>query len=260
MTPVSDAVILMAGAGSRLRVGGHKVAKPLVPLLGRPLVSYTIEALARAGIKRVYGVVGFESASLIDAVQAICPAGIDLQFIDNPDWKKQNGISVLAAAKHLDAPFLLTMADHIFGQSIVDLLVRQPATDGIALAVDRKLDAIFDMSDAMKVQTHNDRVLAIGKHLQQYDAIDTGIFVCAPNVFRYLEMAKHDGDCSLADGVRAMAVEGKARAVDVGAAWWQDVDTPEMLAAAEKYLRSRLASDQPALAHAASPHGDGAEQ
>ena len=85
----------------------------------------------------------------------------------------------------------------------------------------------------MKVKTCGDRIIAIGKDLADYDAIDTGVFLCAPNIFDYLERAKRNGDCSLADGVRLMAAEGKARAVDIGQAWWQDVDTPEMLRQAE---------------------------
>src|SRR5260370_34729047 len=89
----------------------------------------------------------------------------------------------------------------------------------------------------MKVKTKGDRVVAIGKDLQDYDAIDTGLFVCPPEIFKYLEQAKRDGDCSLADGVRAMAADGKVRATDIGDAWWQDIDTPEMLAQAEKVVR-----------------------
>jgi NDP-sugar pyrophosphorylase family protein len=73
--------------------------------------------------------------------------------------------------------------------------------------------------------------------LPNYDAIDTGLFVCPHEIFQYLERAKQNGDCSLADGVRLMADDGKTRAIDIGGAWWQDVDTLEMRAHAEENLR-----------------------
>jgi choline kinase len=164
------------------------------------------------------------------------PRGLDVHFIENPDWKKQNGISLLTAASSIRVPFLLTMADHLFDHTIVDLILRAPVDDGINLAVDRKVQSIFDIDDAMKIRTRGDRVVAIAKDLSDYDAIDTGMFVCATSIFDYLEAAKRNSDCSLADGVRAMAAAGKVGAIDIGQAWWQDVDTAEMLAAAEKRL------------------------
>jgi 1L-myo-inositol 1-phosphate cytidylyltransferase len=238
---ISDAVVLMAGSGSRLRNHGFSLAKPLVPICGRPLISYTFDALIHAGIRIVHAVVGFESDMLMARVQPLVPASLDLRFIINDDWEKQNGISVLVAANQVDAPFLLTMGDHLFDESMMDLLVRDAVPDQLNLAVDRKLDAVFDPNDATKVQTQGDRIVAIGKELQHYNAIDTGLFVCAPNIFDYLERARcGGGDCSLSDGVRLMAIDRKARAIDIGQAWWQDVDTPEMLAQAEKHLRTRV--------------------
>jgi 1L-myo-inositol 1-phosphate cytidylyltransferase len=237
---VTEAVVLMAGSGSRLRKHGFDSAKPLVPISGRPLISYTFDALIHGGIKVVHAVVGFQSDVLMARVQPVVPASLDLHFIINDDWEKQNGISVLVAANQVDGPFLLTMGDHLFDESMLDLLVRDAVPDQLNLAVDRKLDAVFDPNDATKVETQGDRIVAIGKELQHYDAIDTGLFVCAPNIFEYLEHAKRAGDCSLSDGVRLMAGERKAHAIDIGDAWWQDVDTPEMLAQAEKHLRARI--------------------
>jgi choline kinase len=92
----------------------------------------------------------------------------------------------------------------------------------------------------MKVQTSGDHVVTLGKSLEIYDAIDTGIFLCPNDLFDYLRNAQSRGsgsDCSLADGVRLMAADGKVRAIDIGRAWWQDVDTPEMRAHAEENLR-----------------------
>jgi 1L-myo-inositol 1-phosphate cytidylyltransferase len=237
MTIVSEAVVLMAGMGARL---GASAPKPLAQLLGRPLIAYTFDALVRAGIKRVYGSVGFQKHLVVAGAERLIPKDLDVRFIENPDWRKQNGVSVLAAAEHMASPFLLTMSDHLFDQTIVDLTLRNAASDQLNLAVDRKVDSIVDLDDATKVETRGDRIVAIGKQLERYDAIDTGLFVCPPEIFDYLESAKSDGDCSLSDGVRAMAEDGKARAIDIGDAWWQDVDTPEMFTAAERKLAARL--------------------
>jgi 1L-myo-inositol 1-phosphate cytidylyltransferase len=240
MTAVFEAVILMAGEASRLRGSDETFLKPLVPVLGRPLICYTIDALVHAGINKANFIVGYQSNRMIAAIKRLIPSTIEACFIENREWHKQNGVSVLAATNQVTSPFLLTMSDHLFDQSIVDLLLCNAARDELNLAIDRKLDSIFDVDDAMKVQTRGDRILEIGKDLATYDAIDTGFLVCSLNIFDHLERVKRDGDCSVADGVRSMASEGKARSIDIGDAWWQDLDTPEMLAQAEKHLRARV--------------------
>jgi choline kinase len=245
MTAISEAVILMAGEGSRLRGSDNTFLKPFVPLLGRPLISYVLDALIRAGIKTVTFVVGYESGRMIEQVKQFLPSDLSASFIENRDWQKQNGISLLAAAAHVSKPFLLTMSDHLFDGAVVDRLLDSSEPGFLNVAVDRKLDSIFDLEDAMKVQTCKDRITNIGKNLRHYDAIDTGLFVCPVEIFGYLERAKSEScrnDCSLADGIRLMAADDKVRAIDVGNAWWQDVDTPEMLKYAEKQLAERMQS------------------
>jgi 1L-myo-inositol 1-phosphate cytidylyltransferase len=234
--PISDAVILMAGSGSRLVAGGHVLPKPLIQIAGRAVFSYMVDALQRAGIETVHVVTGRNSDALLKGLEPLIPAEIRLHPIHNPEWQKQNGISVLAARLHVPAPFFLTMGDHLFKPSIVDLLLREAEPTELNVAIDRKLNSIFDLEDAMKVQTCGDRIVRIGKDLRSYDAIDIGAFVCPLSFFDYLERAKRAGDCSLADGVGAMTKDGKVRAIDTGDAWWQDIDTPEMLAEAEKVL------------------------
>ena len=245
MTAISDAVVLMAGEGSRLRGSDKTILKPFVPVLGRPLISYTLDTLIGAGIKTVNFVVGYESERMIAQVKQLIPSGLSASFIENRDWHKQNGISLLAAADRVNNPFLLTMSDHLFDNAIVDLVIESSDPALVNVAVDRKLDSIFDLHDAMKVQTCRSRVIDIGKHLRKFDAIDTGLFVCSLEIFDYLERVKSSSgmsDCSLADGVRMMAADDKVRAIDIGDAWWQDVDTPQMLQHAEKQIAERMHS------------------
>jgi len=245
MTPPAEAVILMAGEGSRLRGSDKMSLKPFIPVLGRPLICYTIDALIRAGIKKASFIVGYESERMIAKLQQLIPSNLSVAFIENRDWQKQNGISLLTAADRVARPFLLTMSDHLFDDGIVDRLLDSFDSDFLNVAVDRKLDSIFDLEDAMKVRTRGNRIADIGKKLRDYDAIDIGLFVCPLEIFDYLERAKSrsgTNDCSLADGVRLMAGDNKVRAIDIGDGWWQDVDTPRMLQRAEKTMRAPATS------------------
>jgi choline kinase len=245
MTAISEAVILMAGEGSRLRGSNGSFLKPFVPVLGRPLISFALDALTRAGIEAVNFVVGYESGRMKENLRQVIPAGLSVSFIENRDWRKQNGISLLAAADRVSKPFLLTMSDHVFDATVVDGLLDSFEPGFLNIAVDRKLDAIFDLEDAMKVQTRGNRITDIGKNLRHYDAIDSGLFVCPLEIFDHLEHAKSRSsrsDCSLADGIRLMAGDDKVRAVDIGDGWWQDVDTPEMLRHAETQMSKRMQS------------------
>lgn len=240
MGTITDAVVLMAGTGSRLRGSGEVLPKPLVPILGRPLISYIAQALASAGVRTLHAIVGANGDKLVESLRPLLPDSLELHPIRNPDWQKQNGISVLCAAAHVTEPFLLTMGDHLFDSTILPLVFESSESSCLNLAIDKKLETIFDIDDAMKVQTSGDRVVTLGKTLETYDAIDTGIFLCPTELFHYLERAqsRSDGsDCSLADGVQLMASDGKVRGIDIGGAWWQDVDTPAMLVHAEENLR-----------------------
>jgi 1L-myo-inositol 1-phosphate cytidylyltransferase len=238
MSTVSEAVILVAGQGSRLRDPEKHFLKPFAPVLGRPLISYTLDLLACAGIERLYLVVGYQSEQMITQLQQLIGSRICTSYIENRDWRKQNGISLLAAAGHVRGPFLLTMADHLFENAIVDRLLDSFDPQLLNMAVDRKLDQVFDLDDAMKVQIRRNKVIAIGKDLQRYNAIDTGLFICPLEIFDYLKRSKRNGDCSLADGARSMAADGKVRAIDIGQGWWQDVDTLDMLWHAEEKMRA----------------------
>lgn len=224
------AVILAAGNGSRLRDVAGALPKPLVHFNGKPLLEHVLVGAQEAGIERVVITVGYQGHAIRSWVADRRLPGLQVDFVENPEYHKANGISLLKARDLINQPFLLLMSDHIFESATAAALLRQPlAKDETMLAIDRKLGSIFDMDDATKVRSIANYIIDIGKQLSNYDSVDTGMFLCTPTIFSVLEQAKMNGNCSLSDGMRILAAARKLRAFDIGDAVWQDVDTPEML-------------------------------
>lgn len=226
------AVILAAGNGTRLAGDreGPAPSKPLTELAGIPLVVRTLMTLQAGGFDRAVLVTGYRGAEVQAALRSDRRVRLELAFAHNEQWRQSNGVSVLAARPFVHGgEFHLLMSDHIFDVAILDALAaaRLPA-GGALLAVDRKLGSIFDMDDATKVVTDEQGLIVrIGKELEEFGAVDTGVFRCTPALFDALEAARERrGDCSLSDGVGTLAATGRMGTVDVGDAWWQDVDTP----------------------------------
>ncbi|MBI3073500.1 MAG: NTP transferase domain-containing protein [Deltaproteobacteria bacterium] len=235
------AVLLAAGAGTRLE--GETLPKPLVPILGVPLIVRALVQFQRAGVEEAIIVVGHRGDEIRAALAREPRLKLRLTFVDNPAWRKKNGVSVLAAREAVgNSEFYLSMSDHVFEPTLVAGLKATPCpADGAVLAIDRKIDDVYDMDDAMKVVVADDgRVSAIAKDLRDFNAIDTGLFRATPGLFVALEAATRDGDCSLADGCRALAGAGKMATVDIGRGRWQDVDTPGSKPIAEKMLLDGL--------------------
>jgi choline kinase len=101
------------------------------------------------------------------------------------------------------------------------------------LAVDSRQTTPEIAAEATKVQRCGTHIVAIGKDLTTYDALDTGLFVCAPTVFAALDRSRAAGDTTLSGGIRILAAQRLMRAVDVGDASWCDIDTVEDLRSAE---------------------------
>jgi len=228
-----NCLIIAAGLGSRLREISS--SKPLAPVAGMPLIEHVVRAAAAGGATAFWVVTGHEAERVEDFLAGLAArTGHPIVKIRTADWQRPNGHSVLAGAKAIQGDYLLAMADHLFDPAIVRALIAAPRA-GLILAVDRDLDGpLLDLDDATKVETAGDSIRRIGKTLDRYDAIDTGLFRATPALAEAIRAAIGAGGAgSLSEGVQRLADEGQAMIVDVTGLRWIDVDDPAALARAE---------------------------
>lgn len=234
-------VIIAAGKGTRLSGVGD--SKPLIPLLGKPLIWRVIETARQAGVDEFCIVTGYKADKITAELTPLCQSlGIPATFIFNPQWELNNGLSVLTASEIIAEPFFLLMSDHMFDPSVLIALGQMDISHCAAwLAVDTRLEnnLLVDLDDVTKVRVENGLIRDIGKTISPYNAFDTGIFYCTPRLFGALEQSIAAGDSSLSGGMRFLAHNNQAGVMDIGARFWIDVDNEEMLKKAEIILVNR---------------------
>jgi histidinol-phosphate aminotransferase len=236
---VTRAIVLAAGLGSRLTEGGDITPRPLRRVAGVPLIVRVLRTLEAAGIEEAVVVVGHRGQLIKDAVLDEGELSLRVSFVENTDYLKKSGVSVLAAAGFIDRECVLTMADHLYSPELVRrLLAADVASGNAALAVDYDIARCFALDTATKVAVERGRIVRIGKELDAYDALDTGVFRIGPSLVAELSRTvEQNGDASLSDGVQALGRRGAVSAVDVGELRWIDVDTQAALERAEAMLR-----------------------
>jgi 1L-myo-inositol 1-phosphate cytidylyltransferase len=238
-----DALIIAAGYGSRLREISD--AKPLTPVGGMALLELGVRQAIAAGVSRVVVVTGHQAIEVEKFLPGlVARVGIPVVSERVLHWSTPNGYSVIAGAARIEGDYLLMMADHIFEASILTRLAKVGTKSrGVTLAIDRRTDnPLLDLDDATWVKIDADaRIEAIGKSIPQYDAVDCGAFLATPELAVAIKSAIADGqEGSLSDGMQRLADAGRAATMDIGDAWWLDVDDPRAHALAEaeapKYL------------------------
>ena len=239
-------LIIAAGKGSRLQSRGD--SKPLVPLLGIPLIERVIRSAMEAGADEFFVVTGYQGEQVRDFLQQLAQRlTIQITPLLNDEWEKDNGLSVLKAREMLQEPFLLLMSDHLFDPKLVRQLLTLELGEGeVALGVDTNTDSnqLVDMDDVTRVRLEGEgstqNISEIGKGIEDFNGFDTGIFLCSPAIFEALEESqKTNNDTTLSGAIRVLATQARAKAVVLDG-FWIDVDDPAAFQRAELALLAQL--------------------
>jgi choline kinase len=251
------AVIIGAGRGSRLGPETNEVPKTLVPVMGRPILDWVLEALAAGGFERKDIV--FIGGYAEDVVRARYG---DLTFVTNAGWAENNILlSLLTAREHLRGGFLSTYADIVYEGDIVRKLVASPQR--ITLGCDtawrrRYVDrSQHPETDAEKMRAEGSRVVELSRRIPSESA--SGEFIGVMNLSadgtaEFLDAFDRAGAAHLGREFREGRTFQRAYLIDLlqhmleagsemhrvdTAGGYMELDTLQDLAAAEKWWRTR---------------------
>ena len=115
MKKIDVAVIMAGGKGSRLRsITNDEIPKPMVPVDGKPLLEYQVEALKEYGIKKIVMIVGHLGEKIMEHFKDGKDFGVDIDYIVEKEPLGTAGAFYYLKDKTDAKDFLLVFGDVFF--------------------------------------------------------------------------------------------------------------------------------------------------
>ncbi len=239
-------LVLAAGFGKRLGELTRDIPKPLVPVAGRPLIDWTLEALRANGFKRVFINLHYRGDQIYEHVTKHWSSDFTLTFVKEPLILETGGAikniePLLQPGDHL----FTVNADTLFGSdlsftSLLDSHLTHPAAPYATLVVQQRADAkTFGELGVTRQQLISH---FIGHDYQADIAtrglVYLGIQVLSPKLFP--ELPPRGTVFSITrDTYVPLLQQGKPLTVYQYPGFWSDVGTPTRLAAAVSDIQSK---------------------
>lgn len=210
------AMILAAGRGERMRPLTDHTPKPLLPVAGKPLIQYQVEALARAGVRQLVINHAHLGGQIVDYLGDGGAWGVSISYSAEPAGALETGGGIFRALPLLgDGPFWVVNADVWTDYPFIPPPL---AADALAHLV---------MVDNPAHHARGDFVLSDSGWLQDADGerlTYSGIGVYRPELFAGCTAEAFP----LAPLLRGAMAEGRVSG-EYFAGRWTDVGTPERL-------------------------------
>jgi mannose-1-phosphate guanylyltransferase len=228
---VPTAVVLVGGEGTRLRPLTERVPKPMLPLLGRPILAHTFEQIAGAGVSHAILACGYRPTT-IEAFFGRSYRGVELEYQVEPEPRGTAG-AIAYAARGTNGPLLVLNGDSIREVDLRELIDFHNKRGALATIM---LTAVDDPTRYGLVRVDSDgrvREFVEKPPRGQIDTnlINAGVYVLEPEV---LELIPGGKPVSIEREIfPILSARGVLYAVPL-AGYWLDVGTPE------SYLQAHL--------------------
>jgi dTDP-glucose pyrophosphorylase len=123
-------VILAAGKGTRIHPFSERYPKPILPILGKPLLQHQVECMRDIGIRRVIIVIGHLGFEIVRTLGDGRALGVELEYVEQgPTLGIAHAVSKLEG--HVDRPFMLFLGDIFFVHEDLSRMVEMLGRDNV---------------------------------------------------------------------------------------------------------------------------------
>lgn len=184
-------MILAAGYGTRLRPLTNYVPKPLLPVWGKPMIHYVIEALKKNGIEEIVINLHYRGEMIEQNLKKGEKFGIKIHYTHEPEILGTGG-GIKNAEKYLaGAPFLVINTDILVDFNLEEFWNFHKRKGGIATLILRNAD--LDKYNNILVDTDS-RIIDIAGRPWKISAGKRGTFagihILEPRIFQELPSGK----------------------------------------------------------------------
>ena len=222
--------IMAGGKGERLGKITKETPKPMLPFLGKPMISHILEKAKKEGFRKFIISVNYLKEVLKDFLKDGKELGIEIQYIEE---KKPLGTagSISLLNIELDKPLIVTNGDIISELSYSDLLEHHSKNSSSAtMAVyNHTYQNPFGVveSDGLNFKSFKEKPLT-------KSFVNAGIYVLDPSSLRYL---KKNNFLNMPDLFERLKVNNRKVIIYPLIESWMDVGRPEDIQRARKFIK-----------------------
>lgn len=226
---IESAILLCAGLGTRLRPITDTIPKPLVRLLGVPLLQYHFDLLNRYGFKKVVLNVHHLADEFIRGVQSLDHGSLRVEFSDEKNGLLDSGGGIRTAAEKLNEESFVTLNGDIFFDLDLDALrnfhERIGSADPTAMVLVVRRNESDEKYREIKVASDTSKVFGVGDKVGRATYF-TGAAVLSYERIRALPVSK---PFEFVSSILLPAVtEGQVYAIE-SKGLWLDLGSPQLV-------------------------------
>jgi len=233
MTRIDKAVVLAAGRGTRMRELTADFPKPMMEVLGKPVLQHIVEGLRDTGARRFLIIVGYHAETVRNFFGDGRHHNVDIEYTMQTVQDGTGRVVDLARNFTGRSPFILSYGDILISPVNYKHVVDLPNNFEAIITVTRGEDvskggAVF-VNEQMELIDLREKPKPGEPTSQWYNA---GLYAFRPSIFEFIARLKPSprGEYELTDAVRDLARSGKkVKALELTGEW-ADVRDPEILA------------------------------